>query len=542
MADSTLKKLMELIASDQAPEMRRAAIMVAGTIGPSKDRALTRTLLPVLDDTDPALRWSSIEALGQLRAEEALPRFVSLVQKGGIEVEAAVRAAGHLGTRGARAIGKVMAGSSPGLRRRIAAALAEGGTESAAVASAHALLDDDPGVVDAAARSLAGQVASFSTGQRRALAEVLIHSLEPKNRKALSAASEAALIRVLGALHDNRSESVYWDCLGPGRPAGIRSAALHALGTLPLPAGESRLQKLFACAADPDFQIVAPALLILKKVPVNRKNIKHWLRLLEGHDVAARRFAVEKLRDQNNTEVARALAGQLRHPDQALRDEALAALRSSPAGLQELLGQLLEAPSVEEAWSLARAQAASAGELAGPERTRLFAQACRYQDKDDRRAEPLWFLLREMDHDWTRDKIEERALALRKKKDYSAALAYFRLLTRDPACGEETRFEAAATGLKESKHDTSPAVRQSDPALNQFARLLQNRAFDVIGRITKAKWLDGDDLFYLGFHFSEQTHNARDFGRQVLELLIKRSPRSELAKNARRKLKSEGLL
>jgi hypothetical protein len=64
----------------------------------------------------------------------------------------------------------------------------------------------------------------------------------------------------------------------------------------------------------------------------------------------------------------------------------------------------------------------------------------------------------------------------------------------------------------------------------------------VIGRIVKAKWLDGEDLFYLGFHFTEQSHHAREFGRQVLELLIKRSPRSELAKNARRKLKSEGLI
>jgi len=53
---------------------------------------------------------------------------------------------------------------------------------------------------------------------------------------------------------------------------------------------------------------------------------------------------------------------------------------------------------------------------------------------------------------------------------------------------------------------------------------------------------DAEDLFYLGFHFAEQTHQAREFGRQVLELLVKRSPRSELAKNAKRKLKSEGLV
>src|SRR5262249_13634596 len=160
-------------------------------------------------------------------------------------------------------------------------------------------------------------------------------------------------------------------------------------------------------------------------------------------------FAVEKLRDVGSAPVASALAAQLQHPDRALRDDALAALRGSPAGRQALLDLLLQAPTVEEAWSLARAQAPTARELPAPERARLFTQACRFQDAEDRRAEPFWFLLREMDHDWTRDKIEERALALRKKKNYPATLAYLRLLTRDPACGEDIRFELAATGLKE---------------------------------------------------------------------------------------------
>jgi len=123
----------------------------------------------------------------------------------------------------------------------------------------------------------------------------------------------------------------------------------------------------------------------------------------------------------------------------------------------------------------------------------------------------------------------------------AAAIGYYRLLAQDPACGEETRFELAATGLKESTHDVSADNRSNDPSLNQFARLLQNPAFDLAGHIAKAKWLDVADLFYLGFHFAEQTHRARELGRQVLELVVKRSPQSELGKQAKRKLKSEGL-
>ncbi len=77
--------------------------------------------------------------------------------------------------------------------------------------------------------------------------------------------------------------------------------------------------------------------------------------------------------------------------------------------------------------------------------------------------------------------------------------------------------------------------------MHQFTRLLQDAAFDVAGHLAKAKWLDADDLFYVGFHFAEQTHRARNFGGQVLEMVVERSPKSEVAKQAKRKLKSEAL-
>jgi hypothetical protein len=432
-----------------------------------------------------------------------------------------------------------MAETTPVLRRRIAAALATGGTESALVAAAQALRDDDPGVVDAAARSLAAQAHELGASQRKAFAEHLMESLQTKSKVPLPAASEAAMVRILGVLHAPSAEEVFWQRLDPSRPLPIRAAALHALGALPPPSTDAKLKRLLACAADADFQVVAPALLILKSVPVSRKNVTSWLPLFDAPQGAARLFAVEKLRDVGGPEVVRGLVGQLRHQDRALREAALAALRGSPAGREALLDALLAAETPEEAWSLARAMPVE--EMAAPPRGRLQKQAFAYHDANDRRAEPLLFLLREADPEATRDQIEERALALRKKKKFAEAISYWRLLTRDPAVSEEVRFELAATSLKESDHDPSAASRNADPSLSQFARLLQNPAFDAVGHVRKAAWLDVEDLFYLGFHFAEQPGKAKEFGRDVLELVVKKSPRSELAKSAKRKLKSEGL-
>jgi HEAT repeat protein len=541
MADATLAKLIQLFTTAPAQELRLAALKVAGCVGAAQEKGFVKGLIATLDDNDTAIRVAAVEAIGRLKIEEALPRLDGFVRAGGPELESAVHAASQFGARGTKLMGKLMDEATPALRSRIADVLARSGTGNALVVTAHALFDADPKVVDATARSLATQVPSFSLAQRNALAKFLTDALPDGKRTKLAPRTEAAIVRILGIVSSGKSDELFWDRIGPPNAPEVRVAALHALGAQATPASDSRLQKLLACAAEQNFQIVASALMILKNVPVNPKSGKHWLRLLEAPDSATRRFAVERLRGVESAEVAAAFVGQLHQPDRGFRDEVLASLRSFNAGRQALLAKLLEAATPDDAWSLARALAPCAKDLSATQRQQVFKHACAYHDKDDRRAAPFLFLLRESDAGWTRDGLEDKAQALRKKKSYAAALSYYRLLAQDPACGEETRFELAAIGLKESGHDLSAEARAAEPALHQFARLLQDAAFDVAGHVGKAKWLDDEDLFYLGFHFAEQTHRARDFGGQVLKMVVERSPKSEVGKQAKRKLKSAGL-
>jgi HEAT repeat protein len=560
MADNTLQRLISLIASSEDLEVRKAAVRVAGALKPSKERALNQALVGLLSEQDLSLRGLAVEALGEARADEALPRLVELVQGAGPEVEGAVRAIGHLGARGTKALGQVMHAAGPALRRRIAAVLALAGTESAVLATAASLLDEDPGVVEASAKSLAAEVPLLSAAQKRTLAEHLLPMVAPAKRRqatgrqkptnktrseqqtqrVLAPVSEAAILRVLAALHAPEAEELYWSRLDSHYPPSLRSAALQALSALPLAGAPARLQKLLDCAAASEFQVVAPALMLLKKVPASRKTVKHWLGLLDAPDVAAHLLAVEKLRDIDSADVAGALLKQLRHPDKTLRDNALAALCELKSGRDTLYGALLEAENPDEAWLLARAQVKPAAGWTPAMRAKAFAEACKQQEGDDRRADALWFLLRESDGTWLRSHLEERALALRKKKKFAASLTYWRLLTRDPAVGSDLRFQLAATALKLSNHDISAAAREAEPALQQFSRILQDSTFDLFGQIRMAKWLEPEDLFYLGFHFAEQHMLAKEFGKKVLLLLVERSPKSALAKNARQKLKSEG--
>src|SRR5439155_14773824 len=212
MADATLARLTELIAGAERPEVRRAAVVVTAALKPAKDANLHKALVGALDADDAELRRVRGEALGELRVEPALARLVQIVERGGTEADAAVQALGHLGARGTKALGQVMAHAAPGLRRRIAAGLALAGTESAVLATAQTLVDVDPGVVEASARSLAAEVPSLSSAQKRALVEHLLEALKPPTRASrgrqppekeqfasarLSNVSEAAILRVL---------------------------------------------------------------------------------------------------------------------------------------------------------------------------------------------------------------------------------------------------------------------------------------------------------------------------------------------------------
>lgn len=349
------------------------------------------------------------------------------------------------------------------------------------------------------------------------------------------------MLRVLAALHDESAVDLFWDRLSADHPKDVRLIAIQAIGGFASPANEERMRLLMDCALERDFQLAAPALMVLQRLSVAPKHLPHWRRLLEAPDPATRKLAIEKLAGLNDAAVADALLAQVRHPDRQLRDAALSALQRTPRGRAALERGLLEAAGADEAWSLARAQVELAREWKPAQRRRIFDKLCAYHQADDRRADALFFLLRETNHDGTRDELAARAAELRKKKKFAEALALYKLLTRDPASGEMLRFDMAATGLKLSPKDLAPESRQADPCLGHFARLLQDRGFDLAGLVAKAKWLDADDLYYLGFHFVEHNHRERDFGAEVLRLVIRRRPNSSAAKDARRKLKSEGL-
>jgi HEAT repeat protein len=532
-------KLLRLLQVEHPPDVRRAAALVLGELG-VRDGDVAKALGDALEDADSSVRLEVVRTIGKLRIESALPQLLSRIKEGGEEADAAAHAAAHLGAKGTRALQELMPKVAPGLRRHIAAALVGGGTASATAAAAAVLLDKDPGVVEAAVRSLAEQIPTLAAPQRQAWTDQLLE-LANDRKTTLSSVNQAAVVRLLAALDDPRAGAALWDKVAPPHPPEVRAAALQAVGKWANAPTKDQLKRLFASAADKDFRIVAPALVILQRLPVNDRLASEWLALLRAPDVAVRQLALLKVGDRDTAETAAALVLQLRHADRGLREAALNRLTRLEHGRKALTAALLEAESPDQAWPMARAQAPFAKDYSVAWREEVFEKTSAYLEAADRRADPLLFLLRESDAADLRNRLEERALIHRKTKTYAAALTYLRLLGRDPACGFALRLELAACGLKESGKDLAAEARGADPCLQQFVSLSQQDDGELVRQTEPMKWLGPEDLYYLGFHLAEQEGRAKKAGAEILKRVFKRSPRTKVGQAAKSKLRSAGL-
>jgi HEAT repeat protein len=532
--DIPVKKIARLLAPDQPAEVRAAAVLVLTELG-VKDAEVSAGLIARLDDDNEAVRIQAIVAAGRLKVAKALPKLLDRIRTGGEEANLAADAAAKLGESGVKGLQKLMPEVAPGLRRYIAAALTGAGS-AGAEAGVSVLLDKDPQVASAAATAIIGRIPTLPADRRAALTEELIELASDKKRR-LPPSAELPVVRVLAALNDPSAADALWDRVQPPHPVEVRAAALQAVGGWVQTPTKEQWRKLFACAADPDFRIAAPALMILNRLPPD-KHADDWLELLHAPDVAARRLALEKIGDRDTAEVAAALMDQLAHPDRGLRDAARARLARLDHGRKALAAAVLRAATADEMWPLARSVAPFVGSFPAKLRDDLFKHACKYLEADDHRADPLLFLLREADAAGLRDRLHEQGVAKRKKKDYETALKYLKLLARDPAVGFPVRLELAMCGLKLSDKEMAPEARSNDPCLRQFEHVLAQDPDEVLKQVQKAKWLDADDLYYLGFDFAERFGKEKEFGAAVLKAVVKLSPRSKTAAAAKNKLKS----
>jgi HEAT repeat protein len=529
------KKFAKLLEST-APAVRASAAVVAGELG-AKDTEIAAGVLALLADESPAVRLEAVRAAGKLKLDKALPALLDKIGHGGPEGDAAAKAAATIGPKGVKALYDLLHKVVPGVRKYIAAALAEADTAGADEAGVAVFREADASVAEAAAQAIIARIPQMTDAKKAGLAGELV-KLATAKKPPLPGVAEPAVIRLLAALNVGSTAGFFWERTQLSFPADVRATSLKTVaGWIESPT-KDQLKKLLTCAADADFRVVGPALMILDKLPVTAKQADEWKPLFSAPDVGTRRLAVTKLGRFDSAAIADGLVAQLTHHDRGLKDQARAQLLTTNAGRQALVDALLATEQHDDAWGLSRAMAPAAGEFTPKQREAMLAKLGERIEANSHLVDPLLQVLRESDANGLRDSLFEVAVDYRKKKKFDKALPYLRLLGRDPAAGFTLRFELACVGLKMSKRDLGRESRVNDACLSQFAHAANADMDEAIKQLEKAKFLDADDLFYIGFHFAEDLGTLKKFGAAALTQSIKLSPKGKVAANAKSKLKT----
>ncbi|MFO0937786.1 MAG: HEAT repeat domain-containing protein [Gemmataceae bacterium] len=532
------QKLAKLLAAPAAG-VRASSLVVAGELG-VKAPDVVAAVTKLLDDPAGFVRIEAVRTAGKLKLDKSLPTLLERIAHGGAEGEASAHAAAAMGAKGVKALQELLHKVAPGVRKYIAAALALTGLGSSDAAAIGVFLEPDVHTAEAAEHALGSNIVDMTDAKKKELATNLV-KLASSKKPPLPKVSEGPVFRLLSALNVPSTASFFWDRTQAPYSPDVRAIAIQTVGGWIKSPTPEQWKRLFACAVDSEFRVVSPALLILEKLPYSSKQLNDWIKLFQAPDVAARRLAVNKLGGENSAAIANGLMAQMTHHDRSLKESARAKLVSTDAGRKAMVDSLIHAENQEDAWALARTAAGSADSFSTKVKQDLLESAGERIESGSHLADPILFLLKEADPTLLRDGLFEKAVELRKKKKYEPALAYLKLLGRDPSAGFAVRFELACVGLKMSKKELGREYRINDACLSQFAHTANADSAETVKLLEKAKWLEPEELFYVGFHFAEDLGKLREFGAECLKICIARSPKGKVAQNAKTKLKTIAL-
>lgn len=491
-----LEKICSLLNEGSA-ELQCAAALVLGELK-SKDAGVRKALVRALQSGNETVRLYSVEALAKIGAREAVPHLIPLLGAGPAVKARAMKVITEAGTEVVKELRDRMKGADPEVRKGIAEALGALGEEDVLL---RALKDPDPAV----ANSVLAQVGRFK-GKAKEVYAIL-----------KSGKGTVPCLQILGEIGEPKWIVPYVD---RKHPPEVRAAAFRSLAKLGVDA--SILPKLLPVLdeeGDP-----RPALDVLERMKIGKADAKKVLKLLAHPKPAVRVSAIRAL--GSFADAAGPLADALASPDREVSEAAAAALRSNAAFVPALVKVLEERSD----WKIA--DAIRAHPLDAKLRKSLLAKCLGLVEKRQDRYRLFFEILRTVALDELRAALLKRGRDLLAKKKFDESEHYLRLLEPDDIATHESTYALALARLKQ---------RKNDPAIALFGKLVHSE-FPVAKQLEKDKpLLAAGDLLHLGFRFIERQGTERDFGAEVMKLIVKKYGSSHEAKVAKQKLKTQGL-
>jgi HEAT repeat protein len=558
---SDVDKIVRLLSS-QAIEKRIAAAIVLGEIG-ARGAQVTEALGEALDSGVGLLQRHALEALARVGASKAVPRILPLLESREEDVRrAAVAAMVSVGDGVLPVIRSRIPNASADERRSLDAVLAALGGKDAFHTLLEGLGSGDAEAAKAAAIAVRQRVRDADARQRRSYLAETEKFLDKASKRAGSPGAIAAALKILGYLEDEKATDTLlrFAKSKKGEP-GVRQEALIALRFLFAPAGPgassangkaspalaSAVAALVDAAEDEDRSLAQTALHTLSSMRLPSSAARRLEKLVGHQEMERARLALEMLGRQPGDEPVRVLVDVLATTKDKRRAEIAAAclVARDPGGTAGAPGSapvrdeavlplakaLLASTDADRAWLLRGILRPSAKRIPAAVRKQLLERAMARLGEGERQWEPLLGAARDADGPAAAEALRSLALKLR-KSNADKALTVLRVLCRTEACTDDDRYLLAAGELARGPHDTRASAREADDSLRLFTALIE-RGVDVGSRIRKDRSLSLEDLYYLGFHFTER---GDAIGDELLRTVADRGGRAKIAKMAKSKL------
>ncbi len=534
--DATLKSLVELVSATDV-ELRCAALLVLAKIGAADDKVV-KAVGSALTAKNTVVRDFAVGYLEEVRPRDGLGLLLPLLDS-----------------------------DEDGLRQRVVAILAAYGPT--AIAATRKLLGDGPrrrmyAIIDLCGRVRNGAaldvlfdlMASDDFDTNRAACDALIATIAVTDERgridllnrtdALAAQAKGqrtalvAAAKVFGALGDAKAKKRLFPLLQAREPHAVRTHALGALASClrGQKLSETEVDTLLGLLdSDDEAGILRPAIQLLDEQSFSRSYLSQLNRLAESAQPAVKRFAIQKLGGFESGAVVKTLIGYLTDDSYARRDQAATSLKKLPAARKDLMKELIACDDERRAWALVDILLVHERDW---KRDVVESLWKRLQDavekRDDRLYTAYLHFLNALDAPALLERVRERAEAMRKKKDFSAAVKWLSLLKDNPSFDAEMQFSLVVADLKAHRRILSAVVRRHDPALDLLRSLLRS-SFSVGERLRKERSLDADDLVYVGFQLAEGSGDEKATAAELLGYVAEKYGRTKAGKAAKNKVR-----
>ncbi len=529
---NVIDPLAKMLLSDSIEKQIAAAVVIAEL--KVKGPAVASGLETALASDIPILQRHALVALARTGAKKALPKIFPLLTAHDSDVRrAAITAIASVGDEVVPLLKRRLIDASAEERRALDGVLAELGGKDAFSALLSNLGSRDEEAARASAVAVRQRVKEADGNERRSYLTQVERFLSEK-KKERSEGAVAAALKILGYLEDERTVPTLLSyVVGKKEPTVVRQEAMIAL-RFALGAKKDApkvVDALLDVAGDADRTLATTALHTLGTLDIPATMMKRLEKLVSHPDSGRSRFVIEHLGRQKDEGSAKLLARVVVSGDKERSTAALAALHDNDAAGAVLARALLEVEDMDRAWAIGNFLRPFAKKLTKGLRAELLELALARLAKGTRGFEPLLDVARGGDPDTAADALRELAKKL-KKGNPDKSETVFSILCRSDRATSEDRYELASLLLRKSRRDTRKELRASDESLRQLT-MLARKGFDVGGALRKDRALGLEEMFYVGFHFSEE---SMDFGRDLLEDVAKKAGRTKIGKMAKNKL------